>query len=122
MNTIEENLDSNGTFVSVTGSPLILTEEGLAAQAFVFIVAGSETTSATMSFCLYELSRNSEIQAKLHRELDALSDLSFENVNNCQYLDMVVSGKIIILPMIVLIMHTSLPIFLANDLKILVIN
>lgn len=72
-----------------------LTEEEMAAQAFVFIMAGSEPTATTMSFCLYELSQNPEVQARLHKELDDLLDISYDSVKGCQYLDMVVNGNVI---------------------------
>uniref|UniRef100_A0A1B6GTY8 Cytochrome P450 n=1 Tax=Cuerna arida TaxID=1464854 RepID=A0A1B6GTY8_9HEMI len=62
----------------------------VAAEAFVFIVAGSETTSRAMSFCLYELAMNPAIQARLLEEVDSLREISYDSITNLEYLDMVV--------------------------------
>lgn len=47
-----------------------LTLEEMAAQALLFFAAGFETTSSVMSFCLYELSLNPEVQVKMRKEVD----------------------------------------------------
>lgn len=74
-----------------------LTIEQMAAQTFVFFVAGFETSSTTMSFCLYELSRNLDIQEKLRREIldtieQAQGELTYEGMNSMKYLEQVVAG------------------------------
>ncbi|GLG95591.1 Probable cytochrome P450 6a13 [Gryllus bimaculatus] len=48
-----------------------LTDNLLAAQVFVFFMAGFETTSTTMSFALHELAVNPDVQARLQEEVDA---------------------------------------------------
>jgi cytochrome P450 family 6 len=70
----------------------------LAAQAFVFFVAGFETSSTTMTFCLYELSVNPDIQERLQSEIDTVlqkhdGKVSYEAIQEMNYLDKVVSGK-----------------------------
>jgi cytochrome P450 family 6 len=70
----------------------------LAAQAFVFFLAGFETSSTTMTFCLYELSVNSDIQERLRVEIDTVLEkhggkVTYEAIQEMIYLDKVVLGK-----------------------------
>ncbi|CAD6201249.1 GSCOCT00013984001.2-RA-CDS, partial [Cotesia congregata] len=71
-----------------------ITENLLAAQAFVFFAAGFETSSTTISFALYELALNLKAQEKLRAEiLKSLKkhngQLSYDIVNEMKYLNMV---------------------------------
>lgn len=70
----------------------------LIAQAFIFFFAGFETISWTLSFALYELAVNEDVQARLFEEvreaeqsLDEGQTLSYEKLQSMPYLDMVVS-------------------------------
>jgi cytochrome P450 family 6 len=70
----------------------------LAAQAFVFFLGGFETSSTTMTFCLYELSLHQDIQDRLREEIDVVlqkhdGKLTYEGIQEMEYLDKVVSGK-----------------------------
>nr|WKE35368.1 cytochrome P450 CYP6FV21 [Bradysia odoriphaga] len=70
-----------------------LTFEDVAAQAFVFFLAGFETSSSTMNFCMFELCKNPHIQKKVHEELDNLltsgdiNDLTYDGISSMKYLD-----------------------------------
>ncbi|XP_034947084.1 probable cytochrome P450 6a14 [Chelonus insularis] len=71
-----------------------LTDSLLAAQLFVFFVAGFETSSSTMSNCLFELAMNPEIQKKIKLEITEelkKSDgkFTYEMIQNMKYLDKV---------------------------------
>uniref|UniRef100_A0A340TB92 Cytochrome P450 n=1 Tax=Anopheles minimus TaxID=112268 RepID=A0A340TB92_9DIPT len=73
-----------------------ITLNELAAQVFVFIVAGYETSSSTMNFCLYELAKNPNIQERLREEIersikDNAGQLTYEMVMNNPYLNNVVN-------------------------------
>ncbi|KAF7393606.1 hypothetical protein HZH68_010425 [Vespula germanica] len=65
-----------------------------AAQAFVFYLAGFETTSSTVTFCLYELALNQDIQKKTQEEIDRVlkkhGGISYNAINEMTYLQMVV--------------------------------
>jgi cytochrome P450 family 6 len=75
-----------------------LSMNSLAAQAFVFFLGGFETSSTTMTFCLYELSLHQDIQDRLREEIDVVlqkhdGKLTYEGIQEMEYLDKVVSGK-----------------------------
>lgn len=66
-----------------------------AAQAFIFYLAGYETSAATSSFCVYELSKSPEWMRKVQEEVDELlarkkGNLEFEDLNSLKVLDMCV--------------------------------
>ncbi|KZC14178.1 Cytochrome P450 6k1 [Dufourea novaeangliae] len=75
----------------------------LVAQAAGFFTGGFETSSNTMSFCLYELALNMDIQKTLRKEiLQALDETSgkrtYDMVTSLPYLDMVVSETLRMYP------------------------
>jgi hypothetical protein len=68
------------------------------AQAFIFLLAGYETSAGTLSFALYELALHPEIQQSVRAEiLQGLSEqngkLTYDSVQGMSYLDRVVSGE-----------------------------
>ncbi|KAH7095576.1 cytochrome P450 [Paraphoma chrysanthemicola] len=67
----------------------------LNADSRLLIVAGSDTTAATLAWIAYELCKNPSIQAKLRKEIDATapkkSFLDVDDVANCAYLDGVIN-------------------------------
>ncbi|KAH8300219.1 hypothetical protein KR044_011746, partial [Drosophila immigrans] len=73
-----------------------LSFEQIAAQAMVFFLAGFDTSSTTMSYCLYELALNHEIQQQLRLEIRATLErhnqqLSYECLQEMTYLSQVVA-------------------------------
>ncbi|XP_022836828.1 cytochrome P450 9e2-like, partial [Spodoptera litura] len=74
----------------------VWTDEDLVAQAVLFFIAGFETVSSGMSFLLYELAINPDIQERLAQEIkenDAKNGgkFDFNSIQNMVYMDMVVS-------------------------------
>ncbi|XP_031617239.1 probable cytochrome P450 6d5 [Contarinia nasturtii] len=68
------------------------TLDEISAQTFLFFIAGFETSSTTLSFCLYELAKNLEIQCRVHDEIDVavqkhVGQLTYETLAELKYLD-----------------------------------
>ncbi|XP_017474932.1 PREDICTED: probable cytochrome P450 6g2 [Rhagoletis zephyria] len=75
--------------------PFILEGDALAAQAAIFFSAGFETTSATMSFTMFEMARHPEMQQRLREEIRiALQSndgkVTYELIVGLKYMDNVV--------------------------------
>ncbi|XP_054740137.1 cytochrome P450 6a22-like [Anastrepha obliqua] len=73
-----------------------LTMNEIAAQAFVFLLAGYETSSSTMGFALYELAKQPDIQDRLRTEINEVlerhnNDFTYEAMQDMHYLDQVFS-------------------------------
>ncbi|KAL0270237.1 UNVERIFIED_CONTAM: hypothetical protein PYX00_007710 [Menopon gallinae] len=74
-----------------------------AAQCFIFFAAGFDTTSTGLTFCLYELARNPDIQRRLQDEIDSAlfdcdNDITYEKLHEMEYLDMVVQESLRMYP------------------------
>ncbi|KAK9695726.1 Cytochrome P450 [Popillia japonica] len=72
------------------------TIEEIAAQAYVFIVGGFETSATTMTFLLHELAYNQEIQDKLRNEVREIlkqynGNITYDGIMEMKYLDHVVN-------------------------------
>ncbi|XP_046671766.1 probable cytochrome P450 6a13 isoform X1 [Homalodisca vitripennis] len=67
--SVDDDIKSAGNTTSESESGVGLTIEEMTAQAFVFFIAGFETASSVMSFCLFELSRHQDIQDSVYAEL-----------------------------------------------------
>lgn len=70
----------------------------IVAQAAIFFTGGYETSSTIMAFGLYELAMQPDLQAKLRQEIKKTllasdGELTYENVNEMVYLNMVVQGR-----------------------------
>lgn len=74
-----------------------MTEEEIAAESFLFFLAGFETSSTTISFCMYELAKNPEIQQRVHNEIDKILEkhngqITYESVSEMKYLEYCIDG------------------------------
>lgn len=79
-----------------------LSDDEIAGQAFLFLIAGYETTNSTLSFATYLLATNPECQKKLLREVDeffAKHDVpDYQNIQELLYLDMVIAETLRMYP------------------------
>lgn len=92
-NDVKRN-DFMNLLIELKNSEEGLTLNEVAAQAFVFFLAGFETSSSTMGFALYELALNQDVQDKLRAEINEKYDknggkLTYESMNEMQYMEMV---------------------------------
>lgn len=87
-----------------------ITIDEMAAQSFVFFLAGSETSSTAMTNCMYELAMNQEIQDKLRAEIKRVcgdGKLTYEAVNSVEYLNMVIDETLRKHPSVDFLMRTA---------------
>nr|CAD7440776.1 unnamed protein product [Timema bartmani] len=73
-----------------------LSDEDIAAQAFLFFLAGFDTTSTLMCFITYLLAVNGGIQDRLQAEIEQVLEnaggkINYEDLHAMKYLDQVVS-------------------------------
>ncbi|CAG9860871.1 unnamed protein product [Phyllotreta striolata] len=92
----DEEAALKGDNENVTGG---ITMNELAAQAFVFFVAGFETSATTMTFALLELAQNPVVQEKLRQEIKQTlkqneNKLTYESLLGMEYLEKVISDMI----------------------------
>lgn len=73
--------------------------DDIASQGIIFFFAGFESVSTALSFTVYELALNKDIQDKLREEIRQNSVngiVTYEVLLEMEYLDMVLSGKLLI--------------------------
>lgn len=91
--TVEENesVENNPEFSpnSNKTSSRILTDDEVVAQLILFLAAGFETSSASLTFAVFELVNNSGVQEKLYEEVKDESITTDSILNNCPYLEAV---------------------------------
>lgn len=92
---IQEN-DDDWTAKSSSDKKEISIEE-IAAHAFLFFAGGFESSSSTMSFCMYELAKHSDKQQKAYDEIAAVlekynGNLTYEAVADMKYIGQCIDG------------------------------
>ncbi|KAL5283720.1 hypothetical protein ACFFRR_006159 [Megaselia abdita] len=95
-----------------------LTLNEISAQAFLFFVAGFETTSATLGFLFYHLALDQEMQDKARAEVNEVlkkcnGKLEYENIKDLVYLDMLFNETLRMYPPVPIYMRKAI-----NDFKI----
>uniref|UniRef100_A0A1B6DS13 Cytochrome P450 n=1 Tax=Clastoptera arizonana TaxID=38151 RepID=A0A1B6DS13_9HEMI len=77
---------------------VVLDDKLLAANVFIFFIAGFDTTSTSLSHCLLELAVNPDIQEKTRQEILAMTKdtekLTYEVIQSMKYLDQVISENL----------------------------
>ncbi|XP_065207592.1 probable cytochrome P450 6a14 [Planococcus citri] len=113
--------------VGVRNSSVLKGEEfdeiDVAANAFLFFAAGFETTASTLSFCLYELAINQDIQEKLRQEVETVKTqcggkLTAECLKDFNYMDMVLAETLRKYPPLPVLHRESVEDYVIPDTKI----
>uniref|UniRef100_A0AAR2LZ33 unspecific monooxygenase n=1 Tax=Pygocentrus nattereri TaxID=42514 RepID=A0AAR2LZ33_PYGNA len=79
-----------------------LTDHEILSQSSIFVLAGYETTSTTLTFLLYNLATNPDLQSKLVEEIDEAfpcnAPVTYDVLMKLGYIDMVISESMRLLP------------------------
>lgn len=91
---VQEEGDWN---IKATHAEKLLSLDEMSAQAFFFFVAGYESTSTTMTFCMYELARNPALQQKAFEEIQQVlanhdGVLNYDSLGEMKYLKNCILG------------------------------
>ncbi|XP_008560120.1 probable cytochrome P450 6a14 [Microplitis demolitor] len=97
---------------SKNNTDIELTDSLIAAQLFVFFIAGFETSSSTMSNCIFELAQNHDVQNKLRDEIKEEMEnnkgvITYDGIKNMKYLDKVFNETLRKYPPVTSIMRKS---------------
>jgi len=91
--SVDKEDKENGEIKSESQTVKKMDMNTLVAQAFVFFIAGFETSSSTLSFALFEIASKPEIQRKIQQELDKIiksagpEGLTYEMFAEMKYLE-----------------------------------
>ncbi|XP_065214600.1 cytochrome P450 6k1-like isoform X3 [Planococcus citri] len=129
-NTVEKEKSSQ-QFVNQNGSAREIktdskiTNESLAAQAFIFYLAGFETSSTTLSYALMELSQNQHIQDKVRQEIiDVISasdgQLTYDGLKQMTYTDMVIQETLRKYPSAAVLFRRTVKNYKVADSKVVI--
>lgn len=97
-NTGTVQLDNDWeTEIKTDGNQKKMSIDEVAAHSFAFFGAGFETSSSTLSFCLFELARNPEIQERVRYEIGVVlkkhnGEITYESVSEMKYLSLCIDG------------------------------
>ncbi|KAG4068832.1 hypothetical protein HA402_004980 [Bradysia odoriphaga] len=92
-----------------------LTLEQMAAQAFFFFIGGYESSSTTISFCLYELAKKPILQQRAYDEIVQVltaynGEISFDSLNDMKFIESCIEGP----PFIAEVKTVTLPLILTE--------
>lgn len=102
-----------------------LTNLELAAEGFIFYIGGFETSSSLLTFLLYEMALNPDIQDRLRDEIkSALDDndgkLTYDVLSELKYLDMVINETLRKYPPVFFLTRKSNKDFVIPETKLII--
>lgn len=92
------SVHEDGMWSTKASNDKSMSVEEMAGQAFIFFAGGFESTSTTMSFCMYELAKNQTVQQTVYEEIVAVlenhnGNLTYDSVMDMKYLEQCVNGE-----------------------------
>lgn len=78
-----------------------LSNKDIREEVDTFMFAGHDTATSAICFCLYNLAKHPEIQAKAFEEIKSVisgNDLTLKDLNNLQYLELVIKETMRLYP------------------------
>uniref|UniRef100_A0A915ANK3 Uncharacterized protein n=1 Tax=Parascaris univalens TaxID=6257 RepID=A0A915ANK3_PARUN len=88
--------------VAEGGNKVKLNDDLVISQCFIFIVAGYETSSATLQFCLYNLATNPIVQEKGHEEVMRIVGdkelIEYDDLTKMSYIDHIIKETLRLFP------------------------
>lgn len=72
-----------------------MTHEEIASQVFIFYIAGSESSSSTVAYTLYELTQNEDLMDRAQEDIKSIlamhdGDLTYESIMEMKFIDLCV--------------------------------
>lgn len=100
-NNIQRN-DFMNLLIELKNKNNSLTIDEIVAETFIFFVAGFDTSSAALGYCMHELAHNLYIQQKARDEIGAVlsrydGELTYEGTIEMHYLDQVIKGEYLLI-------------------------
>ncbi|XP_059469940.1 cytochrome P450 9e2-like [Neocloeon triangulifer] len=103
--TVGEDLNANSEHQRVFSAPKTdwnirrnITDVDIAAQAFIFFLAGYDTVSSVLSFAAHLLACHPEVQEKLLAEIKIQNEVTYDSIRSMRYLDMILSETLRLYP------------------------
>ncbi|KAI1288132.1 Cytochrome P450 3A21 [Halotydeus destructor] len=79
-----------------------LTDKEIADNGLLFFLAGHDTSSITLTHCLYLLALNQTVQETLHKEIDGLfatgQEINYDTIGQLEYIDCVIKETLRLIP------------------------
>jgi len=92
------DFEKDAALKNVDTEKVLFDDDAIIAQLLLFFLAGFDTTKSLISFALYELAINPDVQEKLLEEIKNAESgedgkFSYDAIMNMEYLDKVINGE-----------------------------
>uniref|UniRef100_A0A3Q0SKV9 Cytochrome P450 3A n=1 Tax=Amphilophus citrinellus TaxID=61819 RepID=A0A3Q0SKV9_AMPCI len=98
----QQNNNSSGEGQDKGDTQQCLTDHEILSQAMIFLFAGYETTSSSLTFLSYNLATNPQVMKKLQEEVDATfpnnAPVQYQALMQMEYLDSVINESLRVYP------------------------